>query len=152
MNDKHKILAIDPATICGWAISTNIYGTWNLKTHKDETWGMKLLRMESKLKEIHNIYSMNIIVYERPGGRNTVAIITQSKIIGVIEKFCQERNIEYKGYSSKEIKKYATGNGNANKELMIEYAFKKLGYEGYDNNEADALWLLMLSKHDLNIN
>lgn len=39
------------------------------------------------------------------------------------------------------LKKYATGKGNAGKELMLVEAVKRLGYDGHDNNEADALWL-----------
>ena len=39
------------------------------------------------------------------------------------------------------LKKYATGKGNASKEAVVDAAQKRLRYQGYDNNEADALWL-----------
>ena len=39
------------------------------------------------------------------------------------------------------LKTYATGKGNASKSLVLVEAVKRLGYDGYDNNEADALWL-----------
>lgn len=39
------------------------------------------------------------------------------------------------------LKKYATGKGNAPKDLMLTEAVRRLGYEGADHNEADALWL-----------
>jgi Holliday junction resolvasome RuvABC endonuclease subunit len=39
------------------------------------------------------------------------------------------------------LKKYATGKGNAKKELMLVEAVKRLGYDGSSNDEADALWL-----------
>ena len=39
------------------------------------------------------------------------------------------------------LKKYATGKGNANKTAMVLAAHKRLGYDGTDDNEADALWL-----------
>lgn len=39
------------------------------------------------------------------------------------------------------LKKYATGKGNAGKEEMLAAAIRRLGYDGHDNNEADALWL-----------
>lgn len=146
------ILAIDPATHCGWAINKDVYGVWNLGTRKDESWGMKLVRMKAKLQEIHTAYKFNVIVYERPGGRNTQAIITQSKIIGVIETFCQEKDIDYRAYSSTEIKKFATGKGNCGKDQMIIAAKNKLGYPGEDDNEADALLLLQLSINELKPN
>jgi Holliday junction resolvasome RuvABC endonuclease subunit len=39
------------------------------------------------------------------------------------------------------LKKYATGNGQAAKDQVTNAAQKRLGYEGYNNDEADALWL-----------
>lgn len=43
-------------------------------------------------------------------------------------------------------KKYATGSGNASKDLMLVEAVKRLGYEGSSNNEADALWLEQIGR------
>ena len=146
-----KILAIDPASILGWAISNTEFGIWDLKTRKDESMGMKLIRLKHKLNEIHVIEKINVVVYERPGGLHTNSIIHQSKLIAVIETWCEENKIEYRAYSSTEIKKFATGKGNAGKPAMIESARVKLNYQGNDDNEADALWLLNLCKFDLNI-
>lgn len=39
------------------------------------------------------------------------------------------------------LKKFATGKGNAPKDAMLAAAIRKFGFEGSDNNEADA-WLL----------
>lgn len=39
------------------------------------------------------------------------------------------------------LKKYATGKGNAGKEEVLAAAIRRLGYDGHDNNQADALWL-----------
>lgn len=39
------------------------------------------------------------------------------------------------------LKTYATGKGNAAKALVLVEAVKRLGYQGHDHNEADALWL-----------
>lgn len=37
--------------------------------------------------------------------------------------------------------KYATGSGRAGKSEVLAAAIRRLGYEGHDDNEADALWL-----------
>jgi len=146
----YKILAIDPATLSGWALSKDIYGTWNLRTRSDETWGMKLIRFKKHYTEVLDAYpSIKMVVYERPAGRNTRAIITQSKVIGVIESVAEQRGLEYKAFSAGEIKKFATGKGNCGKPAMIEAAREKYGYIGDDDNEADALHLLHLAKHVL---
>lgn len=144
----YKILALDPGTAFGWALSRELYGVWDLKTKRDESTGMKLLRLENKLAEICKMHKIEIMVFERPGGRHKTDIINHSKLQAMIERFCINNNIEYKGYSSKEIKKFATGNGNAGKPLMIKIAGEKLGYPGNDDNEADALWILELAKNE----
>ena len=49
------------------------------------------------------------------------------------------------------MKRFATGNGNCGKPAMVRSAILKLRYKGGNNNEADAMWLLALTKSDLNI-
>lgn len=39
------------------------------------------------------------------------------------------------------LKVLATGRGNANKDMMLAAAIRRLGYEGADHNEADSCWL-----------
>lgn len=148
---KRVLLALDPAEKFGWAISNDLYGTWNFKLKKDESFSMKLIRLRAKLKEMLHLNSISIVVFERPSGHHANAIISHSKFVGIIEMLCTEENIPYKGYSAKEIKKFATNNGNAGKPLMIKKAQELLGYKGEDDNEADALWLLNLAKQDLSL-
>lgn len=143
-----KILAIDPATNCGWAISTQLYGTWNL-AKKSDSWGMRLVRLRAKLKEICDAEKPTILVYERPMGRFAASTSTGYRIVGVLESFCVDNNIEISAYSPGEVKKFATGKGSANKQKMIEYARIKYGYAGKSDDEADALHLLHLAKKDL---
>lgn len=143
-----KILALDPATHCGWAISNQIYGVWNLTPKRDESAGSRLLRLRSKLNEIIKNEKITLVVFERPGGRHIGAVIVQSEIQGQIKVICEDNGVEYRAYSSQEIKKFATGKGNAGKPLMIQSAKDKLGYLGSDDNEADAIWLLELAKYD----
>lgn len=146
-----KLLAIDPANETGYAISRVYFGTWNLKKHADESAGIRLLRFQGFLKEICELQSIDVIGYEKPGGRNYRALINHSKLAGEIEKFCEDNCLQYKGYSAAEIKKFATGKGNANKPAMIQAAQEKLDYTGENENEADALWILELMKSDLNL-
>lgn len=143
-----KILAVDPASKFGWAISKTEFGEWDLRTRKDESMGMKIIRLRSKLQEIYDIYKFDILVYERPAGRYTNPIIHQSKLIGKLEEFCEDRGIQYRGYSATEIKKYATGKGNANKKMMIKKAIELYGVENPTDNEADALHLLHIAMEE----
>ena len=43
------------------------------------------------------------------------------------------------------LKKFATGKGNAKKDLVLVEAVRRLGYDGCDHNESDALWLLHMA-------
>lgn len=146
-----KILAIDQASRLGWAISATVYGTWDLTTRKDESHGMKLVRLRAKLAEICQSEGITIIAYERVAGQHSNAIIHAAKMVGCIETFCTDNNIEYASYSASEIKKYATGKGNADKKAMIQAARDKYGYTGSDDNEADALHILHYAKSILGI-
>lgn len=148
--ERVRMLAIDQASNCGWA-TKHAHGVWDFKTRKDESSGMKMLRFRSKLKEVCALEDINLIVYERVAGFHKEAIIHAAKMVAIIESYCEENRIEYKAVSATEVKRYATGKGNANKDKMIESARLKLGYEGNNDNEADALWIYQLVKHELGL-
>ncbi|MDF3076155.1 MAG: crossover junction endodeoxyribonuclease RuvC [Sphingobacteriaceae bacterium] len=143
-----KILSIDQASNCGWC-TQNAYGCWDFTTRKDESSGMKMLRFRAKLAEVCKLEDISVIVYERVAGFHKNSIIHASKMVAIIETFCEEQGINYRAYSAAEIKKYATGKGNANKDKMIEAAGLKYGYTGSNDNEADAIHLYHLAKSDL---
>lgn len=66
---------------------------------------------------------------------------------GVVRLSLFEAGISFVDVPPAVLKKYATGKGNANKELVLVEAVKRLGFQGSDNNEADALWLWHMA-HD----
>jgi Holliday junction resolvasome RuvABC endonuclease subunit len=147
-NKNIRILALDVATHCGYAISRQLYGVWDLTPKRDESAGMRLIRFRAKLNEILKSEKINLVVFERPGGQHKGAIIVQAELQGQVKVVCEDLNIEYRGYSSQEIKKFATGKGNSGKPAMIAAAKEKLGYPGNNDNEADAMWLLELGQND----
>lgn len=150
--DTLRILALDVATHCGWAVSAQIYGVWDLTPKRDESIGMRLIRLRSKLHEVLFSEKINLVVFERPGGMHVGAVIVQSELQGQVKVVCEDMGIPYRGYSSQEIKKFGTGKGNSGKPAMIAAAQKKYGYPGNNDNEADALHLLHLAKNDYDTN
>jgi len=144
-----KILAIDPAATCGWAIADGgeyaASGTWDLSTRRDESAGMKLLRLESKLVEVAKA-GVGLVVYETPALHtpHRLALVSHAKFVGVIERFCTRRSINYRGYAPTEIKKHITGKGNAKKPDVVACIVAK-GYTPADDNEADAIALMLLA-------
>lgn len=140
-----NILALDVATHCGWATET-ASGTWDLSPKRDESSGMRLIRFKAKLRDIVALEQINLITFERTAGFHKSALVVQAELHGVLKIFCEENKINYRAFSAAEIKKHATGKGNAKKEAMILAAQQRLGYLGNDDNEADALWILDITK------
>lgn len=137
-----KILALDIATKTGWATATSS-GTWNLKPNRGESEGMRVVRFKSKVKEIIALESVTLVAYERPAGMHKSSIMVASEMVGVLKDLCIEAKLDLACYSATEIKKHATGKGNANKEAMITAAKVKFNnIHVIDDNHADALWLL----------
>lgn len=145
-----NVLAIDQASKCGWC-TRNAYGVWDFNTRKDESAGMKMLRFRSKLKEVVELENINLIVYERVAGQHANSIIHASKMVAIIETLCEELGIDYKAVSAGEVKRFATGKGNAPKDKMIEAARLKYGYTGNNDNEADAIHIYHHTIADLNL-
>lgn len=148
--NKIRILALDIATHCGWA-TEEASGVWDLSMKRDESSGMRILRFRSKLTDMLTLVNPNLVTFERTSGQHKNALIVQAELHGILKLFCEDNKIEYRAFSASEIKKHATGKGNAGKPLMIAAAKEKLGYQGSDDNEADALWILDLTKKTLNL-
>lgn len=143
-----NILALDIATVTGWKTKT-ASGIWDLKPNRGESEGMRVVRFKSKVREMIQMEQIELVAYERAAGMHKSSIIVESEMIGVLKVLCSEINIDLACYSAKEIKKFATGNGNANKEKMVEAAIQ-LGFHPIDSNEADAIHLYNLADKDLN--
>ena len=57
-----KILALDPATHTGWAHSCGASGVWDLSIRRDESSGMRLIRLDSKLDEMKRSVGVDLVV------------------------------------------------------------------------------------------
>ena len=154
MKQKLKILALDIALNCGWCYydGSLTSGTWDLKEKRDESKGMRFIRFKSKLIEINKL-GIDLVVFEAARFLTRItggAVVCQAELQGVVKSYCEENKIEFKGYSSKELKAQA-GSGKFTKKQMIEAAVKKFGKDVADDNEADALWCLDKALEDFNV-
>lgn len=140
------ILALDPATHTGWAHSAGESGVWDLSIRRDESSGMRLIRLHNKLRDVFKTHGIDVIVFEaarHAAPKMQGALVVQAEIQGVIKSFGENYGIEYAGYSPATIKKHATGKGNASKGDMIKAAQEKFRDKFViDDDEADALHLL----------
>lgn len=147
------ILAIDPGTKCGYAFSAGTAevagsGVWDLKPKRMEGGGMRFARLRQYLTELHASVSLEAVYFEEVRAhKGTDAAHIYGGIIAVITEFCEDNNIPYQGKPVSEIKRFATGKGNAKKEDVIA-AVRKWGYSPTDDNEADAIAILLLARSE----
>jgi len=148
-----NVLAIDPGNKTGWK-SPSASGVWDVAAKRDESKGMSLIRFKAKFIEVVKLEHITLVSYERPAGRNTSSIISISEKVGVLKSYCEKHGIDYKGFSSGEMKRFATGKGNCGKLEMIAACKKKYDYDPIDDNEADAihLYYLTLAEYDTHKN
>jgi Holliday junction resolvasome RuvABC endonuclease subunit len=150
-----KLLALDPATRTGWAHSDGPHGIWDLAVKRDESAGMRLVRFRGKLNEIRRDLGVDLVVFE--AARHAAAgmqgtLVCQAELQGVLKTWCEDNGVEYRGFSPSEIKKHATGKGNASKSDVLkaartEAAQQRWGWVSW-HDEADALWALDLARKE----
>lgn len=147
-----QILALDVASNCGFAHSSGDSGTWKLSPKAGESKGLRLVRFRSKLKELLSQKQIDVVVFEGAisfGRAHANGMLVQSEMQGVLKLWCEDNGIRYVSFSPAEIKKHATGKGNADKVKMLTAAKRAFAVPVYDDNQADALWLLDLAQKTL---
>jgi len=139
-------LALDPATLTGWALwdgLTLLSGVWNLNVRRDESRDFRLIRFRAKLREFDDI---GVIYFEAAGmTRFKAAAQVAGQLEGVLFTWAVDNDIPYRSVKPTELKKWATGKGNAPKKRMIQAARELTGYSGNEDNEADARLVLAWS-------
>lgn len=157
MNDESVVLALDLGTTMGYALreDTQIHsGVWLFAPRRSEGKGMRFLRFAKNLEHLHDEhgeYGIDEVFYEEVVSHTrrddkgfhfaTQAAHVYGGFKAVLMGWCEVKGIPYTGVPVGTIKKYATGKGNAKKDVMIAMA-KARGWDPDDDNEADALWLL----------
>lgn len=63
-----------------------------------------------------------------------------------LERYRTEDDIPWLEVSPSQVKQFATGKGNANKEIVLQQVYKRWGVELTDNNQADAYVLAQIGR------
>lgn len=142
------ILALDLGTKLGWAVSFGpgdvTHGTTEFRSGRYEGGGMRWLRFRKWLQTMHEQHGPVHAVYFEEVRRHlgTDAAHLYGGFLAALTAWCEQRNVPYKGIPVGTIKRHATGKGNSGKPAMIA-AMKAKGFTPTDDNDADALALLM---------
>lgn len=144
-----RILALDLATKTGWAIATApvTSGTWDLapqRLRKFESPGARYRRLHDRIRELHEAQPLEMVVVEAVRRHMGIdAAHVYGGLLAFVQDFCDVHGVLLESREVSEIKKHATGKGNADKAAMVAAA-RSRGWNPADDNEADALWLLDL--------
>lgn len=145
-----NILALDLGTKCGWSTPDHS-GVWNLAPSKFDSAGERYREFRNKLKILSNNYLIEFVVFEEVRAHMAVdAAHVYGGLVAILQTFCLDNQIEYKGVPVGTIKKFATGKGNAKKPDMILAATRLYpSINIIDDNHADSLCLLHWAKTNL---
>lgn len=141
-----KFLGLDCATKTGWAVVDDAgviieSGVQDFTKRRGESNGLLFLRFRNWLQDIIGSLgpSSLVVAYEqahfRGGAATEVCVGLQTRVQEVAELL----KAQYVPVTTSEVKRFATGKGNADKVQMIEAAFSVLGRVPLDDNEADAV-------------
>lgn len=151
MKDSDKcLLALDLGARTGWALWQSgvvTSGVWDLAKSSNsrfEGHGMRYIRFVRLLKELPEPYIISFEEVRRHLGVD--AAHAYGGFVSHLTSFCDGKTpqIPYEGVPVGTIKKRATGSGRASKDDMVEACRKHLGIDPEDDNEADALWILVM--------
>ena len=143
-----KILAIDPGLkTTGWAM----YHENEIRCDKLESGNLRGPdRLEFFYDELRNLIDgTHIFILEGYSyGSKGAAAYQLGELGGIIRLILAKSDIDQMGIMTpSQIKILATGKGNTSKNAVLAAAIRRLGYEGCDDNEADARWLLEGALH-----
>lgn len=143
-----SILALDLGSTTGWAVRTArcriLHGTAEFRPSRYDGGGMRYLRFGKWLDQTLDVTGGIDAVYFEEVRRHagTDAAHIYGGFLAALTSWCEQRGIAYQGVPVGTIKRYATGKGNADKAAMIA-AVRERGFEAADDNEADAIAILL---------
>ena len=150
---REHILALDIATHCGY-YSVHESGTWNFTEGKRRNDNKQHLAFKETLTDFVLKHGIRRIVAEDVSvNKHFFDMRKLSEFRGVLLCVCDEVNLpEPEFINPKGLKKFATGNGNAGKQEMMQAYTQRFNRTPVDDNEADAFWLYQyfISKYRIN--
>ena len=131
-----RVLGLDLSlTATGYAYNDEVTGVIRSKAR-----GMRRLA-EIREAVLELAHEADVVVLEGYSYASANQAHQIGELGGVVRLALHDRRIPFVDVAPAALKKFATGKGNAPKDAMIAAAIRRFGFEGSDNNEADA-WML----------
>ena len=150
MQSKTGILALDLASVSGWAVSCSQGGAIDLR-NKNRHRGQMGVKFGSFLERTNREFLPDLVVIEAPPPRLMGA--ARMILLGLFwqaNTFAATKHLNVATITATELKKWACGNHRATKEDMIVRA-QELGCDPQDDNHADAFLLLAYQSEVMNL-
>lgn len=149
MKAPGAILALDLATVCGFALlradGRIESGEVSFALKKDDGQGRRYVKFRAWLLEVKQAHpDLAEIVYEQVmghGAHNIIAGHVYGGLLATLQAFGEHHGIAYRGIGVSTIKKRFAGHGKASKADVIAQC-RALGFKPGGDNEADAIALL----------
>lgn len=139
---REKVLALDIATHCGY-YSLYGNGTWNFTESKRRNENKQHKDFRDTLMGFITAHGIRQIVAEDINVNNHFTDMRKlSEFRGILFEICDELDLpEPEFVNVATLKKWATGNGRADKMMMMQACEEKYHYVPPDDNAADACHL-----------
>lgn len=145
--EKINILALDLGTKTGWALYDGnqiFHGVENFANSRYSGGGMRFLKFKYFLDSIKQKSNIDYIYFEEVRRHiSTDSAHVYGGFLATLTSWCEDNNIAYEGVPVGTIKLFIAGKGNASKENVINSVRNKGFIDIKDDNEADALALLL---------
>ncbi len=148
MPHQRCILALDLGTTTGWALRAAdgliTSGTASFRPGRFDGGGMRYLRFTNWVTEIDRLSGPIAAIWFEEVRRHaaTDAAHVYGGLMATLTAWAELRGVPYQGVPVGTIKRHIAGKGNADKAAVIA-AVQALGFDPQDDNEADALALLL---------
>ena len=152
---RSDVLSLDIATKCGFH---SIYDSGTVKfpnndkapKYLGEDYGQHKNFREWLVKQILD-HSFKVLAIEDVIYGHFMDFRKLCEFRGIVFEVAESFDIPIVSFKPSDIKKHATGNGNADKKKMIEYAQKRYHLDPVDDNEADAIhiWFYFVHRYKL---
>lgn len=152
---KDNVLGLDIATHCGY-YSSHGSGTWDFSECMRRNNNKQHKAFHDTLVEFITNNNIKIIAAEDVScgsmSKQFKSSIKLSEFRGILMYICDELNLPEPIFINlKTVKKWATGDGNADKDKMVEFCKKRWKTEPVDDNEADATHIFMYYTRKFNL-
>lgn len=136
---REHVLALDIATHTGY-YSLHGSGTWNFTESMKRNNNKQHAAFRNTLIEFITQHDIKVIVAEDVSVNNHFTDTRKlSEFRGILMEVCDTLNLPEPIFvNPKVIKKWATGNGNADKKMMMDFCRLRWKTTPADDNEADA--------------